>query len=81
MIKLPEELRNKLIYASELSPLDPPIAHCFCGKCADTLYDSLEYKAWRTNPEQTIKEPCEICKRPGYDCMVRKRRYPLNSSK
>lgn len=42
MIKLPEELRNKLIYASELSPLDPPTTHCFCGKCADTLYDSLE---------------------------------------
>ncbi len=78
MKKLPEELRNKLIHASKLPPLDPPTVHCLCGKCANLLYDSPEYKIWRTDLEQTIKEPCEICRRPGYDYTILKRSRPLN---
>lgn len=81
MKKLPEELRNKLVYASELPPLDPPTVHCLCGKCADSFYDSPEHKIWRTDSEQAIKELCEICRRPGYDYTVQKRRRPLESYK
>lgn len=81
MKKLPEELRNKLVYASELPPHDPPTVHCLCGKCADSFFDSPEHKIWRTDPEQTIKEPCEICRRPGYDYTVQKRRRPLTPYK
>jgi hypothetical protein len=81
MVKLPQELRSKLMYASELPQLAPPTVHCFCGGCAATFYDALEYKIWRTEPGQAIKEPCEICKRPGYDYTVQRRRYPLRSDK
>ena len=78
MKKLPKELRDELVYASELPQLDPSVVYCLCGKCADSFYDSLEHKIWRTDPGQTVKEPCEICRRPGYDYTVQKRRRSLN---
>lgn len=81
MRKLPEELKDKLIPASELTPLEPPTIHYFCSKCAEVFYESSYYKICRIDFEQTIKEPCEICKKPGYDYMVQKRRKPLNPHK
>lgn len=77
MKKLPRELKNKLIYASELTPLEPFTTHCLCGKCADAFYDPRAHKIWRTDLAQTVKGPCEICKRPGYDYAVQRRRTPL----
>lgn len=81
MKKLPENIRNKLVVASTLPPLEPSTVHCLCGKCVETFYDSSEHKVWRTDPEQTVKEPCEICKKPGYDYTVQNRRSPLNPHK
>ena len=77
MKKLPKKIRDKLVYANELPPLDPPTVHCLCGRCANSFYCLSEYKIWRTDPEQIIKEPCEICSRPGYDYTLQRRRRPL----
>lgn len=76
-MKLPKKVRSKLVRACDLTPLEPATIHCYCYKCASVFYDSKEHKIWRTDLEQEIKEPCEICKKPGFDYTVQRRRKPL----
>ena len=40
-------------------------------------YMSGKHIVKRSNPYNRIKEPCEICGRPGYDYLISERRYEV----
>ena len=41
-----------------------------CRTCADVHRDMDDRTIKRKDKHQTIKEPCDICKRPGYDYVI-----------
>ena len=43
---------------------------CLCPRCMSTLREDPDLIIKRLNPFQRIKEPCDICKRFGYDYVV-----------
>ena len=47
---------------------------CLCGRCADEYRDSNEYIISRKDPFQKEKDPCDRCRRPGYDYILKPRR-------
>lgn len=42
-----------------------------CANCARVFYLDKTRTIERKNPRQTIREPCDICTRPGYDYVIK----------
>ena len=74
--KMKPELREKLIRASELTPLEPAEVRCLCNECAAELFPEREYK-WDTSVSGGVKEPCEICTQRTFTKKFTKRRSPI----
>lgn len=72
--KIPPELRDKLIKASDLPPLEPAEERCLCNDCAETLYPQREFK-WISAGE--VLEPCEVCQHRTFPKQFQKRTSPL----
>lgn len=49
---------------------------CLCGSCLSS-YMNGKHIVKRSKPYNRIKEPCEICGRPGYDYLISERRYEV----
>ena len=47
---------------------------CLCRRCLDEYRDSDEYIISRRDPFQKEKEPCDRCRHPGYDYVLKPRR-------
>ena len=47
---------------------------CLCRRCLDEYRDSNEYIISRRDPFQKEKEPCDRCRHPGYDYVLKPRR-------
>lgn len=47
---------------------------CLCGRCLSEYINSKEYIVSRKDPFQKEKEPCDRCRHPGYDYILKPRR-------
>ena len=47
---------------------------CLCRRCLDEYRDSNEYIISRRDPFQKEKDPCDRCRHPGYDYVLKPRR-------